>query len=76
MLFVLSARAQAPQIIDYSYNSGDALHQFKLLSFAIRRPLAITSVFVKGTYWVFDSEPIRRGFNIEYSPTISIDEDY
>lgn len=76
MLFASSAMAQAPQITNYNYNPGDALHPFKLLSLAIRPPLAITSVFVKGTYWVFDVDPIRRGFNIEYSPTISIDEDY
>ena len=48
----------------------------KLTSLALRPPLAITSVFVKGTYWVFNTDPIRRVFNIEYSPTMNIDEDY
>ncbi|MEQ9619379.1 MAG: hypothetical protein RIG61_09430 [Deltaproteobacteria bacterium] len=76
LLFGSSAMAGNPQITNYSYNPGDALHPFKLLSLAIRPPIAITNVFVKGGYWVLDSDPIRRGFNIEYSPTINIDEDY
>ncbi len=76
MLFVSSAGAESPQITNYRYDPGDALHPFKLISLAIRPPLGLTNIFVKGGYWVFDSEPIRRAFNIEYSPTISIDEDY
>lgn len=76
LMFGSSAMAAGPQITNYSYNPGDALHPFKLLSLAIRPPIGLTSIFVKGGYWVFDSEPIRRGFNIEYSPTINIDEDY
>ena len=75
MLFVSSAYAQAPQITDYKYNPGDALHPFKLMSLALRPPLAVTSVFVKGAYWVFNSEPIRRVFDIDYNPRINIDED-
>lgn len=76
VLFASSAGAQAPQITDYKYNPGDALHPFKLMSLALRPPLALTSVFVRGTYWVFNSDPIRRAFNIEYNPTINIDQDY
>jgi hypothetical protein len=76
LLFASNALAQAPQITEYKYNPGDALHPFKLTSLALRPPLAITSVFVKGTYWVFNTDPIRRVFNIEYDPTINIDGDY
>jgi hypothetical protein len=76
LFFASNAGAQAPQITDYKYNPGDALHPFKLTSLALRPPLAITNVFVKGTYWVFNTDPIRRVFNIEYSPTMNIDDDY
>ena len=76
MLFASSAFAQAPQITDYKYNPGDALHPFKLMSLALRPPLALTNVIVKGTYWVFNTDPIRRAFDIEYSHTMNIDQDY
>jgi hypothetical protein len=58
------------------YDPADALHPFKLISLAIRPPIAILNIFVKGGYYVLDSEPIRRGFDIDYQPFISIDEDY
>ena len=76
MIFGSTAFAQAPPITDYNYNPGDALHPFKLNSLAMRPPVGIASVFVKGTYYVFDVDPIRRAFNIEYDPRINIDEDY
>ena len=76
MLFASSAMAEGPQITDYNYSPGDALHPFKLTSLALRPPLALTSVFVRGTYWVFNVDPIRRAFNIEYNPTMNIDGDY
>ncbi len=76
MLFTSSAFAAAPQITVYSYNPGDALHPFKLASLVARPPIALLNIFVKGGYWVLDSDPIRRAFNIEYSTTINIDEDY
>jgi hypothetical protein len=58
------------------YNPADALHPFKLASLVIRPPIGLLSIFVKGGYWVLDSKPIRRGFNIDYRPTFNIDEDY
>ena len=63
------------QITNYN-PSPDALHPFKLTSLVIRPPIALLSIFVKGGYWVLDSEPIRRGFNIDYDTSMTIDEDY
>ena len=76
MMFTTSAFAAAPQITVYSYNPGDALHPFKLVSLVARPPIALLSIFVKGGYWVLDTDPIRRAFNIEYTHTINLDEDY
>jgi hypothetical protein len=42
----------------------------------IRPPLGLLSIFVKGGYWVLDSEPIRRASNIDYDASMTIDEDY
>ncbi len=59
------------------YNpSPDALHPFKLASLVIRPPIGLLSIFVKGGYWVLDSEPIRQAFNIDYDASMTIDEDY
>ncbi|MGQ0793444.1 MAG: hypothetical protein ACT4NX_05075 [Deltaproteobacteria bacterium] len=58
------------------YDPADAIHPFKLLSIIIRPPVALVNKFIKGGYWVLDSEPTRRAFNIDYSPTINIDDDY
>jgi hypothetical protein len=58
------------------YDPVDALHPFKLISLAIRPPIAILNIFVKGTYYILDSEPLRRAFDIDYQQRISIDEDY
>jgi hypothetical protein len=58
------------------YDPAEALHPFKLISLAIRPPIAILNIFVRGTYYVLDSEPIRRAFDIDYEPRLSIDEDY
>ncbi|HEX9666817.1 MAG TPA: hypothetical protein VGA95_09720 [Thermodesulfobacteriota bacterium] len=63
------------QITNYN-PSPDALHPFKLASLVIRPPIGLLSIFVKGGYWVLDSEPIRRGFNIDYDTSVTIDEDY
>ena len=63
------------QITNYN-PSPDALHPFKLASLVIRPPIALLSIFVKGGYWVLDSEPIRRSFNIDYDTSVTIDEDY
>lgn len=76
MMFAASAIAAEPEITDYNYQPDDALHPFKLISLAGRPPIAITSVFVKGTYFVFDVDPIRRVFNIESRPSMYMDEDY
>ena len=76
MMFAASAMAAEPEITDYNYHPGDALHPFKLISLAGRPPIAVTSVFVKGTYFVFDVDPIRRIFNIEHNPGMYMDEDY
>lgn len=58
------------------YDPAEALHPFKLISLAIRPPIAILNIFVRGGYYVLDSEPIRRAFDIDYQSRISIDEDY
>jgi hypothetical protein len=63
------------QITNYN-PSPNALHPFKLASLVIRPPIGLLSIFVKGGYWVLDSEPIRRGFNIDYDTSMTIDEDY
>jgi len=76
LLFSSVASAQSNQITVYRNDPGDTLHPFKLASFVIRPPIALVNIFVKGLYWTVDSEPIRRAFNIEYSPTLYIDEDY
>ena len=72
-----SAFAQGPGQQEITvYDPADAIHPFKLLSLVIRPPVAVVNLFVRGGYWVFDSDPIRRAFNIDYQPTITIDEDY
>ena len=76
MIFASSAFAAEPDITDYNYHPGDALHPFKLISLAGRPPIAVTNVFVKGTYFVFNVDPIRRVFNIEHNPSLNMDEDY
>lgn len=76
MFFASSALADAPQVTDYNRDPATALHPFRILSLAVRPPIGISSIFIKGTYWVFDSYPIRRAFNIEYNSTLNIDEDY
>jgi len=76
LLFSSVASAQSNQITVYNYDPGDTLHPFKLASFVIRPPIALVNIFVKGLYWTVDSEPIRGAFNIEYSPTLYIDEEY
>ncbi len=58
------------------YDPADAFHPFKLISLAIRPPIAILNIFVRGGYHVLDSDPIRRAFDIDYEPRLSIDEDY
>jgi hypothetical protein len=58
------------------YDPADALHPFKLISLAIRPPIAILNIFVKGGYYVIDSDPLRRAFDIDYQPFMNIDEDY
>lgn len=63
------------QITNYN-PSPDALHPFKLASLVIRPPLGLFSIFVKGGYWVLDSEPVRRAFNIDYETSMTLDEDY
>jgi len=76
MMFTSAAFSAEPQITQYRYNPGDALHPFKLMSLAVRPPVALANVFVKGGYWVLDVDPIRRAFDIEYNTSQDIDEDY
>jgi hypothetical protein len=77
LLIASSALAQgAGQKEITVYDPADALHPFKLISLFARPPIGLLNIFVKGGYWVLDSEPIRRGFNIDYRPTFNIDEDY
>ncbi|HEX9830154.1 MAG TPA: hypothetical protein VGA94_00570 [Thermodesulfobacteriota bacterium] len=76
-IFASSAFAQGPGQQEITvYDPADAIHPFKLLSLVIRPPVAVVNLFVRGGYWVFDSDPIRRAFNIDYQPRITIDEDY
>ncbi|MER3446643.1 MAG: hypothetical protein C4291_07260 [Candidatus Dadabacteria bacterium] len=58
------------------YDPADAFHPFKLISLAIRPPIALLNIFVRGGYYVLDSYPIRRAFDIDYQPSMDIDEDY
>ena len=58
------------------YDPADALHPFKLVSLFIRPPIALLNIFVKGGYYVLDSEPIRNAFDIDYPSRLSVDEDY
>ena len=77
LIFASSAFAQSPGQQEITvYDPADAIHPFKLISLVLRPPIGLINIFIKGTYWVFDSEPIRRGFNIDYQPRITIDEDY
>jgi len=78
LIFTSTAFAQSPMTRQVtSYNpSPNALHPFKLLSIVIRPPIGLFSIFVKGGYWVLDSEPTRRAFNIDYQPIMFVDEDY
>ncbi len=73
---LFASTASAQRITDYNYNPGDALHPFKLVSFVMRPPLGLLNIFVKGGYWIKDTDPLQRAFNIEYKPIIRIDEDY
>jgi len=76
MIFASAAMADSSRITNYNYSPSDALHPFKLVSLAVRPPLGLASLFVKGTYWVFDVDPISRAFNIETDPSMNIDSDY
>jgi hypothetical protein len=76
MIFASAAMADSSRITNYKYSPSDALHPFKLVSLAMRPPLGLASLFVKGTYWVFDVDPISRAFNIETDPSMNIDSDY
>ncbi len=58
------------------YDPDTALHPFRLISLFARPPLAIVGIFVKGFYHVIDTDPIRRGFNIDTQRGLRIDEDY
>jgi hypothetical protein len=80
LLLVMFSSTGFSQVVNRqitNYNpSPNALHPFKLASLVIRPPIALLSIFVKGGYWVLDSEPIRRSFNIDYETTMTLDEDY
>ncbi len=77
LIFASSAFALGPGQQEITvYDPADAIHPFKLLSLVIRPPVGLINIFIKGGYWVLDSEPIRRGFNIDYQQRFSIDEDY
>ncbi|MEM4409861.1 MAG: hypothetical protein QXI19_14075 [Candidatus Caldarchaeum sp.] len=58
------------------YDPDDALHPIRLISLFARPPIALLNVFVRGGYYVLDSEPIRRGFNIDTKSELTLDEDY
>ena len=58
------------------YDPGDAIHPFKIISLPLRPPLALLNLFVRGGYYVLDSDPIRRAFNIDVEPKVEFEEDY
>jgi len=74
LLFTTPSFSRPQQITEY--NPNDAINPFKLASLIIRPPIAIIDVFIKGFYYVLDSDPIRRPFNIEFDSSLNIDEDY
>lgn len=74
MLFASPTFAIEKEITEY--DAYDAIHPFKIASLIIRPPIAIIDVFIKGFYYVLDSDPIRRPFNIDYTYSVGIDEDY
>lgn len=74
LLFTTTSFARPQQITEY--NPNDAINPFKITSLIIRPPIAIINVFIKGFYYVLDSDPIRRPFDIEFDSSINIDEDY
>ncbi len=77
LIFTSFAFAQGPGQEEITvYDPADALHPFKLISLFSRPPIALLNIFVKGGYYVLDSEPIRRAFDIDYQTRINIDEDY
>ncbi len=39
-------------------------------------PSILLNWFVKGGYLILDSDPIRRGFNIDVEPKVEFEEDY
>ena len=74
ILFASPTFATQKQITEY--DPLTAIHPFKIASLVIRPPIAIIDVFIKGFYYVLDSDPIRRPFNIDFDRSLSIDEDY
>jgi hypothetical protein len=76
LMFSSAAFSQVNRQITNYNPSPNALHPFKLAGLVIAPPIALLSIFVKGGYWVLDSEPIRRAFNIDYNASMTIDEDY
>lgn len=74
LLFTTPSFARPKQITVYDPN--DAINPFKITSLIIRPPIALINVFVKGFYYVLDSDPIRRPFNIDFDSSLNIDEDY
>jgi hypothetical protein len=74
LLFTTPLFARPKQITEYDPN--DAINPFKITSLIIRPPIALIDIFIKGFYYVLDSDPIRRPFNIEFDSSINIDEDY
>lgn len=74
LLLTTTSFARPQQITEY--NPNDAINPFKITSLIIRPPIAIINVFIKGFYYVLDSDPIRRPFNIEFDSSFNIDEDY
>lgn len=80
LLFVLIFSSTAFSQVNQSITSYDpspyALHPYKLAGLVIRPPLALMSIFIKGGYWVLDSQPIRGAFDIEYDSSLRLDQDY
>ncbi|MEM4657992.1 MAG: hypothetical protein QXX77_06165 [Candidatus Methanosuratincola sp.] len=58
------------------YDPDTALHPIRLISLFARPPIALLNTFVRGGYYVLDSDPIRRGFDIDTKSGLSLDEDY
>lgn len=75
MMFSNPTFGQVKEITEY--DPVTAIHPFRIAGLVIAPPVAILDIFFKGFYYVLDSDPIRRAFNVDVRQTfIVIDQDY